>query len=239
MPDNNMMIMLGLGAAALWFMNRGGSEEDQAGQLTGAAMMASGEGTSPDSPFQAYSAPANPVFFFNQGGEMAQIPGTNVPLAASSGEDIGIYPGGRNVPELEFQVARGVPPAGTSDISPTTPNFAGTQSMKVTPSTVWDQQAQIAEANFMPLLAIQDVAGGGVNILGSNVDISNLSSKEQFRAVNLEKPGAITSGFTTTGAVLGEYVRGFTGTPDGPVTNQVVVSQTPAWAGGNNWWDEG
>jgi hypothetical protein len=246
MPDNNMLIMLGLGAAALWFMNRGGSEENQAGQLTGAAMMASGEGTSPDAPFQAYSAPANPVFFFNQGGEMAQIPGTNVPRAASSGEDIGVYPGGRNVPELEFTVARSVPPAGTSDISPTTPNFSGTQSMKVTPSTVWDQQAQIAEANFMPLLAIQDVAGGGVNILGSNVDISNLSSKEQFRAVNLEKPGAITSGFTTTGAVLGEYVRGFTGTPPDPVTNQVVVSQTasfntsvPAWAGGNNWWDEG
>jgi hypothetical protein len=249
MPDNNMMIMLGLGAAALWFMNRGGSEENQAGQLTGAAMMASGEGTSPDAPFQAYSAPANPVFFFNQGGEMAQIPGTNVPLAASSGEDIGIYPGGRNVPELEFQVARSIPPAGTSDISPTTPNFAGSpgEGLKVTASTVWDQQALIANANFMPLLAIQDVAGGGVNILGSNVDISNLSSKEQFRAVNLERPGAITSGFTTTGEVLGEYVRGFTGTADGPVTNQVVVSQTatsyntsvPAWAGGNNWWDEG
>ena len=246
MPTNNTFILLGLGAAALWFMNRGGSEEDQWEQLTGAAMMASGEGTAPDAPFLAYSAPANPVFFFNQGGEMAQIPGTNVPLAASSGEDIGVYPGGKNVPELEFTVAPSVPPPGTSDISPTTPNFAGTLPVNVTASTIWDQQAQIAEANFMPLLAIQDVAGGGVNILGSNVDISNLSSKEQFRAVNLESPGAITSGFTTTGAVLGEYVRGFTDTPDGPVTNPVVVSQTrsyntsvPAWAGGNNWWDEG
>ena len=236
MPDNNTMIMLGLGAAALWFLNRGGSEDDQVDQLTGAAMMASGEGTSPDAPFQAYSAPANPVFFFNQGGEMAQIPGTNVPLAASSGEDIGVYPGGGNKPELEFTVARSVPPAGTSDISPTTPQFAGTLPGKVTASTIWDQQAQIANANFMPLLAIQDTAGSGINILGSNVDISNLSSKEQFRAVNLDSG----FGFTTTGDVLGEYVRGFTGTKDGPVTNQVVVSQTtPAWAGGNNWWAEG
>jgi hypothetical protein len=247
MPTNETFIMLGLGAAALWFLNRGGSEDDQVDQLTGAAMMASGEGTAPDAPFQAYSAPANPVFFFNQGGEMAQIPGTNVPLAASSGEDIGVYPGGGNKPELEFTVARSVPPAGTSDVSPTTPNFAGTGPVKVTASTIWDQQAQIANANFMPLLAIQDTAGSGINILGSNVDISNLSSKEQFRAVNLGSPGAITSGFTTTGDVLGEYVRGFTGTADGPVTNQVVVSQTPtsyntsvpAWAGGNNWWDEG
>ena len=65
----------------------------------------------------------------------------------------------------------------------------------------------------MPLLAIQDVEGGGINILGSNVDISTLSSKERFRAVNLDKPGAITSGFTTTGEVLGEYVRGFIGNP--------------------------
>ena len=51
MPDNNMLIMLGLGAAALWFMNRGGSQEDQVDQLAGAAMMASGEGTTPDAPF--------------------------------------------------------------------------------------------------------------------------------------------------------------------------------------------
>ena len=242
MPTNNTFILLGLGAAALWFMNRGGSEEDQVTQLTGAAMMASGEGTTPDAPFQAYSAPANPVFFFNQSGEMAQIPGTNVPRASSFGEDIGVYPGGKNVPELEFTVDRSVPPAGTSDPSPTTPNFAGTAKVNVTASTIWDQQAQIAQANFMPLLAIQDQGGigGGVKVFGPAEDIANLSSKEQFRAVNLGSPGAITSGFTTTAEVLGEYVRGFTGTPDGPETNQVLVSQTtPAWAGGNNWWDEG
>ena len=237
MPTNNTFILLGLGAAALWFMNRGGSEDNQAGQLTGAAMMASGEGTAPDAPFQAYSAPANPVFFFNQGGEMAQIPGTNVPRAASSGEDIGVYPGGKNVPELEFTVARSVPPAGTFDISPTTPNFAGTAPVNVTPSTIWDEQAQIAEANFMPLLAIQDAGGGGLQILGGNVDIATLSSKEQFRATNLTSPGDITSGFTTSAAVLTEYVQVFKPyeyvPSSGPST---IISQTGA---GNNWWDEG
>jgi hypothetical protein len=232
MPDNNMFIMMGLGVAALWFFNnRGASQEDQLDQLAGAAMMASGEGTAPDAPFQQYSAPAQPVFFFNKGGQMAQVPGTNVPLGASSDEDIGIYPGGRNQPELEFQVARGVPPAGTTDISPTTPEFAGTTDATVTASTVWDQQAQIASANFMPLLAIQDTAGSGIDILGSNVNIANLSSKEQFRAVNVDTGFA----FTTTEEVLGEYVRGFTGTPPDPVTNQVFISQTHDPDTGDPW----
>ncbi len=235
MPDNNMMILMGLGAAALWFMNRGGSQEDQVDQLAGAAMMASGEGTTPDAPFQEYSAPANPVFFFNQGGQMTKVPGTNVPIASSSGEDIGVYPGGGNRPELEFKIARGVPPVGTSDISPTTPEFSGEPlgASPIVASTIWDQQALIASANFMPLLAIQDTAGGGgVDILGSNVDISNLSSKEYFRAINLGDPtGAITGGFTTTGEVLGEYVRGFTGTPADPPTSGVLVSQTAPSAG--------
>ena len=206
-------------------------------------MMAAGEGTAPDAPFQAYSAPANPVFFFNRGGQMAKVPGSNVPLGASSDEDIGIYPGGQNRPELEFTVARSVPPNGTSDISPTTPEFAGTPAVSVTPATIWDQQSQIAEANFMPLLAIQDTAGGGIDILGANTDISNLSSKEQFRAVNVDTGFAFTA---QSGDVLGEYVRGFTGTPAGPTTNATVVSQTttydtsvPAWAAGDNWWDEG
>jgi len=217
--------MLGLGAAALFLWNnRGASEDAQTDQLTGAAMMAAGEGTAPDAPFQEYSAPANPVFFFNQGGEMAQIPGTNVPKAASSDEDIGQYPGGLNVPELEFEIARSVPSPSTTDISPINPVFSGSDVANVIPSTIWDEQAQIAEANFMPLLAVQDSAGGGINILGSNVDISNLSSKEQFRAV---KPSGFA--YTTTGEVLGEYVRGFTGTKPGPVTNATVVSQTEDW----------
>ena len=249
MADNNMMILMGLGMAALWFLNRGGSQEDQVNQLAGAAMMASGEGTAPDAPFQAYSGPADPVFFFNQGGQMTKVPGTNVPLAASSDEDVGVYPGGRKQPELEFQVARSIPPAGTTDISPTTPEFAGDfpGTTTVTAATIWDQQAVIAGANRMPLLAIGDPRAeqglmvGGINILGANVDISNLSSKEQFRAVNLDTGFA----YTTTGNVLMEYVKGFTDTPADSATSGVVISQTaydtsiPAWAVGDNWWSEG
>ena len=244
MPDNNMMIMLGLGAAALWFMNRGGSQEDQVDQLAGAAMMASGEGTTPDAPFQEYSAPANPVFFFNQGGQMAKVPGTNVPVAASSGEDIGVYPGGGNRPELEFKVNPSTPPDGTSDVSPTTPEFSG-ESLGASPivaSTIWDQQALIATENMMPLIGIETTETGFWGPVQSNRDISNLSSKESFRAVNLDSSHA----FTTTGEVLSEYVRGFAGSQPAPATNAVVVSQTatfdtsmPAWAGGDNWWDEG
>jgi hypothetical protein len=222
MPDNNMMIMLGLGAAALWFMNRGGSQEDQVDQLAGAAMMASGEGTTPDAPFQAYSAPANPIFFFNQGGQMAQVPGTNVPMAASSDEDIGVYPGRYNKPELEFTVERSSPPPGTTDISPTTPEFAGNGDASVTASTVWDQQALIATSYDMPLIGIETMDAGFWGPVQSNVDISNLSSKESFRAVNLDTGHA----FTTTGEVLSEYVRGFAGSQPGPATNALVVSQT-------------
>ena len=218
--------MLGLGAAALFLWNnRGASEDAQTQQLTGAAMMAAGEGTAPDAPFQAYSAPANPIFFFNQGGEMAQIPGTNVPRGASSDEDIGVYPGGGNQPELEFTVARGVPPTGTSDISPGNPLFAGSPNVAVTPSTVWDEPAQAAAASQMPVLAIQDVKGPmgntGIKIFGE--DIAVLDSKEHFRAVNVDTGFS----FHTTGEVLGEYVRGFTNTGPGPVTNSVLVSATP------------
>ena len=166
---------------------------------------------------------------------MAQIPGTNVPRGASSDEDIGIYPGGINQPELEFTVARSVPSPSTTDISPINPVFSGSTRASVTPATVWDDPGPIAESNFMPLLAIQDTAGSGIDILGSNVNISNLSSKEQFRAVNVDTGFS----FTTTGEVLGEYVQGFTGTNPGPVTNATLVTQTPPWAGGNNWWDEG
>jgi len=141
------------------------------------------------------------------------VPGTNVPLGASSDEDIGIYPGSIGskttsgkptyVPELEFTVDKSIPPAGTSDDSPTTPEFAGTPALSVTASTIWDQESLIAEANFMPLLAIQDVQG--ISILGSNVDIATLTSTDPFRGVN------VTTGdvFTTTEAVLGEYTAGW------------------------------
>jgi len=221
MPDNNMAIMVGLGLAGLWFMNRQrGSQEDQVDQLAGAAMMASGEGTAPDAPFQAYSAPANPIFFFNQGGQMTKVPGTNVPRAASSGEDIGLYPGGRKQGELEFTIEPSIPPEGTSDVSPTTPQFEGTVATSVTAASFWDQQALIAEANFMPLLAIQDQQG--LSILGANVDISTLSSKEQFRAVNVGT-GDI---FTTTATVLEEYTRGWQQAAAAAPGPQILVGQT-------------
>jgi len=213
MATNNTFIMVGLGLAGLWFMNRQrGSQEDQVGQLTGASMMASGEGTAPDAPFLAYSGSSDPIFFFNQGGQMTQVPGTNVPVGASSDEDIGIYPGvkgsktaegGQYVPELEFTVAKSIAPAGTSDVSPTTPQFEGTPALSVTASTIWDQQALIANANFMPLLAIQDVQG--ISILGSNVDIATLTSADPFRAINVNTGDA----FKTTGAVFGQYTTGW------------------------------
>jgi hypothetical protein len=215
MPTNETFIMLGLGAAALWFLNRGGSEEDQVDQLAGAAMMASGEGTASDAPFQAYGAPSNPSFFFNQGGQMAKVT-----ERSDGAADKPPY----TEPELEFQIDRSNPPVGTTDISPTTPQFAGTTTLYAAPSTIWNDQAAIAEANLMPLLAISDTQGGGVKILGSNVDISTLSSKEYFRAVNLDTGFA----FTTTGSVLGEYVRGFIdSTPDPePVTSSISAAQS-------------
>ena len=248
MADNNMMIMLGLGAAALWFMNRGGSEEDQVDQLAGAAMMSSGEGTAPDQPFQqpfqGFSA-SDAATWFNMGRSI--IPGTNVPVAASTGEDIGVYPGGAKVPELEFTVARGsngTTPAGTSDISPGNPLFGGAKFGSVTAASIWDEQSEIAAANFMPLLALQNQdqgssgykgfdIGGGVDIIGANVDIATLSSKEKFRATNLESPGDISSGFTTSAAVLQEYVQGFKPYAYTPSTGpSVVVSQTTGYPGG-------
>jgi len=238
MPTNNTLIMMGLGLAALLWLNRGGSEEDQADQLAGAAMMAAGEGTAPDAPFQEYSAPANPVFFFNQGGQMAKVPGSNVPLGATTDEDIGQYPGGRNQPELEFTVARGPIPAGTTDISPAVPNFAQSGTLELTPASVWDDPAQSAAANFMPRLAIQDVAGG-IAILGENVDIANLSSKETFHATNIDTG----FGFHSSAEVLREYVGGFTGSApstSGPtaVISQTVPANAPDWAI-DQWWDEG
>jgi hypothetical protein len=212
MPANNTFVMVGLAMAGLWFMNRQrGSEEDQVDQLAGAAMMASGEGTAPDAPFQAYSAPSNPSFFFNEGGQMAKVS-----PESSGAADKPPY----TKPELEFQVDRNNPPVGTTDISPTTPQFAGTGVFDVASAAIWDDQAAIANANFMPLLAIQDTQGGGINILGSNVDISTLSSKEQFRAVNLDTG----FGFTTTGSVLGEYVRGFIDNPPAKYTPSPTIT---------------
>ena len=228
MPTNNTFIMMGLGMAALWFMNRGGSEDDQVDQLAGAAMMASGEGTAPNAPFQLYSSPGSPAFFFNEGGQMTKVPGAPVPFDATSGEDIGRYPGGRDQPELEFKVERSDPPIGTTDPSPTTPEFAGLGDNSFITSSVWENQAAIAAANSMPLLAIQDAAGGGIKIIGGNVDIATLSSKEQFRTVSFSDPtGDITGGFTTTGEVMVEYVSGFNApTPYVPRTWQEIEAES-------------
>ena len=167
---------------------------------------------------------------------MAQIPGTNVPKGASTDEDIGVYPGGTNRPELEFEIQSFGDAIGTTDNSPINPVFQTSQLGAVEASTIWDQQALIANSNFMPLLAIQDTfgpIGGGIDILGSNVNISNLSSKEQFRAVNLDTG----FNFVTNSEVLGEYVQGFTGVgtnASSRIDNATVVTQTPI-----NWWDEG
>jgi len=87
----------------------------------------------------------------------------------------------------------------------------------------------------MPLLAIHDTGGGGVNILGANVDISTLSSKEQFRTVNLDTGFA----FTTTASVLGEYVRGFTGTPANPPTTAIYDISVSAEDWNQGFWLEG
>jgi hypothetical protein len=229
MPTNNTMIMLGLGAAALWFLgNRGENGEDQVDQLTSSAMMAAGEGTSPNAPFMPLSMPSDPVFFFNQGGEMAQTPYSGVPSAARAGEDIGQHISGRSQPELEFKVARNNAAVGTSDQSPTTPQFAGgtVRESDLVPSTLWDDPIAIAEANKMPMLAIQDtgsweIGTGGIKILGANVDIATLSSKDQFRAVQVDASGApslgaITGGFTTDADTLAQYVQGFIETPYNP-----------------------
>ena len=206
MPTNNAFIMMGLAMAGLWFMNRqSGSEDDQVDQLAGAAMMASGEGTAPNAPFQAYSSPGNPSFFFNEGGQMTKVPGAPIPFAAASGEDIGSHPGGGNPPELEFEVDRSNPPIGTTDLSPTTPEFAGGGDATFITSTIWDNQAAIAAANAMPLLAVQTDAGK-IAVLGSNVDISTLSSDEGFRAINVGTGDVFTSDRAT---VAEAFLQGY------------------------------
>jgi|TARA_R110000824_G_scaffold18331_2_gene72769 hypothetical protein len=219
MPKNETFIMLGLAAAGLLLLrNRGGTEEEEeVDQLTGTAMMASGEGTAPNAPFVPFSLPSDPVFFFNQGGEMSKVTDAPVPAAALFGEDIGLHPIDSNRPELLFTVDQSDPPAGTSDPSPTTPEFEGAPRGAVVPSTVWNDESAIAAANEMPILAIQDV-GTSITILGSSVDIATLSSKEQFRALNVDSGFA----FTTTGSVLSEYVKGFI--PPAPASPAIATT---------------
>ena len=230
MPTNNTFIMMGLGMAALWFMNnRGGSEDDQVDQLAGAAMMASGEGTAPNAPFQAYSAPGNPSFFFNEGGQMTEVPGAPIPFDAISGEDIGAYPGRDNQPELEFEVAKSDPPIGTTDESPTTPEFAGFGDNSFITSAIWDNQAAIAAANAMPLLAVQ-TEDGKISVLGSNVDISTLSSDQGFRAINVGTGDVFTSDRATVAeAILQGYF-----TPPTKKTAATIDEDIGSYPGGGN-----
>jgi hypothetical protein len=80
--------------------------------------------------------------------------------AATSDEDIGQYPAdsnplglqriftnipgiqrGAGPPELEFTVDQSNPAAGTFDISLTTPQFAGTSAVNITPATMWEEPA--------------------------------------------------------------------------------------------------
>jgi hypothetical protein len=223
---NTTLLMLAAGAALLFLRNRGDSGEDQVDQLTSSAMMASGEGTAPDAPFVPLAMPSDPVFFFNQGGEMSQTPYSAVPSAARAGEDIGQHISGTNQPELEFEVEDTGVAVGTFDNTPTTPQFAGGILSGLVPSTLWDDPIAIAEANKMPLLAIQDtgsweIGTGGIKILGANVDIANLSSKDLFRAVQVNPDGtpslgAISGGFTTDADTLSQYVQGFIDTPYSP-----------------------
>ena len=262
MADNNMIILMGLGMVGLWFMNRQrGSEEQQAQQLTGASMMAAGEGTSPDAPLQAVSPVANPFFFFNQAGEMNRVPGTNVPLAASSGEDIGVYPGTRlPVPELNFIIQRNPPATGTSDVSPTTPAFVGDplNTSEITSSSVWDNPRFAASANFMPTLAIQPM-DQGIKILGANVDIATLKPHEGFRAFDVVTGDDFTTDPSTMAlAIEAGYFTAPTRVTNPPVLDPVraitaindTVSQTayditgPGWGGaeafaGERYWAEG
>jgi len=223
---NNTLLLLAAGAALLFLRNRGDSGEDQVDQLTSSAMMAAGEGTAPNAAFVPLAMPSDPVFFFNQGGEMSQTPYSAVPSAARAGEDIGQHISGTNQPELEFEVEDTGVAVGTFDNTPTTPQFAGGILSGLVPSTLWDDPIAIAEANKMPLLAIQDtgsweIGTGGIKILGANVDIANLSSKDLFRAVQVNPDGtpslgAISGGFTTDAATLSQYVQGFIDTPYNP-----------------------
>lgn len=224
MPTDNNLILLGMGLAAFWmFQNRNGSQEGQVDQLTGAAMMASGEGTNPDAPFSPYSTPTNPVFFWNRGGGMSVVPEQPVELAATYDEDIGVYPGGKNVPELHFTMESSQPPPGTSDTSPTTPEFEGDEDLFFsgdTPRTPPDDAA--ADARKTLFIDWGPVSDPVPSLWGASEDISNLDSKEKFVAVQPDN-----FQFTTSLDVLGEYVQGFTATPPGPVTNAAVVNPTP------------
>lgn len=200
MPTNDTLILLGLGAAALWMLGRGGQSS-----LVDTASMASGMG----------AAPRQPAIRTLEW----RIPGTNVPVASSTDEDIGVYPGPVQLGALDFSIPVGPVAAGTSDNSPVKPAFQQTQQQTIV-TNAWENAQQIAAANATPLVAIRDTIGGG---LETSTNIATLSSKEKFTAHNVD------TGFTfhTSPSVLQEYVQGFTGTP--PAGNGPVW-EAPEWA---------
>jgi hypothetical protein len=197
---NEGWLLLGLGAAALWMFGRG--EESS---LVDTASTASGMGAAPRQPV---ALPAG-----------LKIPGTNVPAAASTDEDIGVYPGPVQRGALDFAIPVGPVAVGTSDNSPVKKAFQETQPQTIV-HNYWEQPEQIAQTNAMPMVAIRDTIGGG---LETTTNIATLDSKEKFRAVNVD------TGFTfhTSPGVLEEYVQGFTGTP--PV-EEGPVWEAPEWA---------
>jgi hypothetical protein len=191
---NEGWLLLGLGAAALWMLGRGGQTS-----LVDTASTASGMGAAPRQPV---ALPAG-----------IKIPGTNVPAASSTDEDIGVYPGVVQRGALDFAIPLGPVAAGTTDISPVKPAFQQTQPQKIV-TNAWENPDEISEANATTTVLIRDTFGGG---LETTTNIATLSSKETFKAVNVD------SGFTfhTSPGVLQEYVEGFTGTPP--------VEEGPAW----------
>ncbi len=197
---NEGWLLLGLGAAALWMFGRGGESS-----LVDTASTASGMGAAPRQPWPS------PAGF--------KIPGTNVPAASSTDEDIGVYPGAVQRGALDFSIPTGPVAAGTSDNSPVKPAFQSTQPLEIV-TNAWEDPGRIAVANAMPTVMIRDTFGGG---LETTTNIATLDSKEKFRAVN------VGTGFTfhTSPGVLEEYVQGFTGSPAADVG---PTWEEPEWA---------
>lgn len=197
---NEGWLILGLGAAALWMFGRGGESS-----LVDTASAASGMGAGPRQPWPS------PAGF--------KIPGTNVPAASSTDEDIGVYPGLVQRGALDFSISTGPVAAGTTDISPVKPAFQQTQPLEIV-TNAWEDPGRIAQTNAVPTVLIRDTFSGG---LETTTNIATLESKEKFRAVNVETGFS----FHTSPGVLEEYVQGFTGSPAEDVG---PTWEEPEWA---------
>jgi hypothetical protein len=205
---NEGWLIVGLGAAALWMFGRGTENN-----LVDTASTASGMGAAPRQPEFV------PIVF--------NVPGTNVPWAASTDEDIGVYPGPVQRGALDFSVATGPVAAGTSDNSPVNPAFTSSQPSEIV-TNAWENAAAIAAANDTPIVKIRETMTGGV---AATTNIATLSSKEQFTV--LSDHSAFPSTFQTTPDVLVEYVAGFAGGGadyfDQPPRNSGPEWAIPSW----------